>query len=717
VNWAWWLCAAAFIVPMSLTSADAQRPAGAAWLVRSIDGSAPRREANARILDTPLQPGSLIKTVTLAAALESRVIEPRTAHVCRRVVTVNGRRYACSHPDLKRPLTAAEALAHSCNDFFVSLAARLSPRAVNDVRAGVGLPPLDPRTDFAAALVGLDGSRVTARVMLDAIGRLLGVDRRRPATVSDATRRVLVEGMRGAAAYGSASELAAVGITALAKTGTAAMPGGGVHGLLVAFVPADAPTRAVVVVAPGAAGRDAVSIAAELLRPPAEHVSVGVATAAGRTRVDSLDLEEYVARVVTGESQPGAPAAAREALAIAARTFVLANRGRHRSEGFDVCDTTHCQALRPAAAAGRRAAVATAGQIMVDASHRPAAVQYSAWCGGHSELPANVWPGSANRRFDRSGPDDACAGEPAWTSEVGAAGIERALRAAGLEGSRLTELSIAQRSLSGRAIRIRAAGFVPPELPAEEFRMALGRTGGWQLLKSTLFDLRRTPRGYRFTGRGAGHGVGMCVIGAGARAANGATAAQILGFYYPTLRVTPLTAARAGEGIELALPAAEESERPLVLRIIRSSLDELSTAVGVTPPAPIRITVHPDVTSFSRATARPWWTAGATDGAAISLLPIGLLRRHGQLERTIAHELAHVMLDSALAGKPLWVREGAAVHFSGARLRPPHGDARCPSDAELAKPRDAAAHRDAYARAAACVVRELAAGRSWRDIG
>ena len=42
--------------------------------------------------------------------------------MCRREVTVDGVRFVCAHPDLQRPLSAAEALAHSCNDFFTSLA-------------------------------------------------------------------------------------------------------------------------------------------------------------------------------------------------------------------------------------------------------------------------------------------------------------------------------------------------------------------------------------------------------------------------------------------------------------------------------------------------------------------------------------------------------------------------------------------------------------------
>ena len=40
------------------------------------------------------------------------------------------------------------------------------------------------------------------------------------------------------------------------------------------------------------------------------------------------------------------PEAAAQALAIAIRTYALFNAGRHQRDGFDLCDTTHCQVLR-----------------------------------------------------------------------------------------------------------------------------------------------------------------------------------------------------------------------------------------------------------------------------------------------------------------------------------------------------------------------------------
>jgi SpoIID/LytB domain protein len=608
-----WLAAATAWTGAART-AQPRPVAGPAVLMVSLVPAAVEAEARADLLDTPVLPGSVIKAWALVAALESGVIEPTTARMCRRVVTVEGRRYVCAHPDLRRPLTPAEALAHSCNDYFVSLAPRLPRALLDSIRLASGLPALGQAT-FAAGLVGLDGPRIAPRALLTAFARLTGAEHGRRVPMRAATEAVLIDGLRGAVRYGSASALVELEGGALAKTGTAPMPGGGTMGLVVAVAPAAAPVRAVVVAAPGAAGRDAAALAADLLArpsasraaapPPRPVVSVpapadlpavdaealrvasagttirlGV-SARGGVRVDTLPIEDYVARVLAGEGQPRAAAAAQQALAVAARTYALANLNRHRAEGFDLCDTTHCQVVRPSTPVTRRAALESAGHTLL-AAGAPASVFYSALCGGRPERASEVWPGAVD--YSEPPPeDDACREEPPWSHEITAAQLERALRAAGRRGSRLRELRIVQQNATGRVTRLRAEGFTPAEISGQDFRMAVGRVLGWQHVRSTQFDLRRTAAGYRFTGRGYGHGVGLCVIGAGHRAARGESVDEILRFYYPGLDVGriddgPAPAAAAapptlaappapGGDVRVALPSGAEHERaPIVAR-------------------------------------------------------------------------------------------------------------------------------------------------------
>ena len=755
-----WLAAALVSVIAALL-----QPSGPAYFIRSLENPRDRREARPEILDTPVHPGSVVKPIALIAALERSVIRPDHTHMCRRTAKAGGQTFVCAHPDLKRPLSLAEALAYSCNDFFVSLAPRLSRDALNASRTAAGLPPIGGATPLAAAIVGLDGPKTTPRALIDMMARVAGAGRDQPVPMRPDTKAILLEGLRGAATYGTASAFETEGLTALAKTGSIVMPNGTALGLVVALTPADKPTRAIVVAAPGAAGLDAATIAAEEMgrvhlsstdrnvqgsaKPGPSTINgsdpffrLGRTLPNGRSKIERIAVNEYIAQVLAGEGQPKAADAAQEALAITARTFAMANRNRHRSEGFDLCDTTHCQVVRPATAITRKAAEVTNGRMLLHQG-QPAFVFYSAWCGGHTELASQVWPGAVDYAQGDSLDDEACDGEPAWTSEVRADEIERALRAAGLRGSRLRDLRVLARNDSERVARIRVDGFTPSEMSGHEFRMAVGRVAGWQSIKSTAFEVDRTGTGYRFRGRGFGHGVGLCVIGAGNRANRGASAEEILKFYFPGLTVGtapgPPSAqgARSAQGAQsargaqaaqgaqgavnadlaLALPGSEEGERSALMALIRKTRVEIAKVTGV-QPANLRVTVHPTVDSFGRATGQPWWVSGATEGSSIDLLPLTVLRQQGQLDRTVRHEVAHALLDGALAKRPMWVREGAAAYFArpAATQQGRPDRVPCPSDIELLRPISAGAQRDAYARAEACFAREMAEGKRWDQI-
>ncbi|HYM24884.1 MAG TPA: SpoIID/LytB domain-containing protein, partial [Vicinamibacterales bacterium] len=64
-------------------------------------------------------------------------------------------------------------------------------------------------------------------------------------------------------------------------------------------------------------------------------LKIGIARGDGY-RVETMPLERYASGVIAGEMVRGSARAALEALAIAVRTFAVANLGRHRSDGFDL---------------------------------------------------------------------------------------------------------------------------------------------------------------------------------------------------------------------------------------------------------------------------------------------------------------------------------------------------------------------------------------------
>jgi stage II sporulation protein D len=278
-------------------------------------------------------------------------------------------------------------------------------------------------------------------------------------------------------------------------------------------------------------------------------IAVG-SPSAGRAVV-RVPLEVYIARVLAGEAEPNAPAGALEAHAIAIRSFTMANTGRHRREGFDLCDTTHCQVLRAATPATRQAALATAGEVLTF-DGRPVEVVYSASCGGRSEDASALWSG---RSFPylRSVEDDVHERDEPWTLRLTLGELQRLLLKNGFAGKRLTDVKVDGRTGSDRVARLRLAGLMPGSVSGEQFRTILGPT----TLRSLAFSIAKERDAVAFTGYGYGHGVGMCVIGAGRRARRGEDATAILAHYYPGLIRQSLNLV----AVTPAAPAAREPTR------------------------------------------------------------------------------------------------------------------------------------------------------------
>ena len=505
----------------------------------------------------------------------------------------------------------------------------------------------------------------------------------------------------------------------------------------------------------------------------ADSIRIGVLKN-GAYEIVSVPVETYVARVLTGEALPGSQPAALETLAIAIRTYALENRGRHRADGFDLCDQTHCQVMRTSTPATERAALTTANQVLLFKGEL-ATVYYSASCGGRTEKPSNVWPGSADPPYLPSRADDGCEGFPEWSTELGVADLQRALRAAGFTGA-LRNVRIAERNESGRASRISLDGMTPSDISGQDLRSAVGRTLGWQYLQSASFQLKRSGNAFRFSGHGNGHGVGLCVIGSAKLAESGETARQILERYFPGTTigsvgprltaappdrerpsiappprpasatpplpppstppassprtpgvVVPPSAAAAvpaaaatvparTDDVVISLPEGDEGERSVIAALLRRERDALSRALGVTAPPRLTVRFHPTTEAFERSAGYPWFTLGAVSAEGqLQFVPLPVLRDRGVLERAVRRQLVHLLADSVLNERPAWVREGAAIHFSEGESAP-SARAVCPQDAEITRPVSVGAFGDASRRARVCFERQLAARKDWREV-
>src|SRR5262249_6224397 len=121
-----------------------------------------------------------------------------------------------------------------------------------------------------------------------------------------------------------------------------------------------------------------------------------------------------------------------------------------------------------------------------------------------------------------------------WQSEISKRDLQRALAADGivLPGA-LRSLSVAERTPSGRVELLSVTGAGTITVSGASFRTAVGRHIGWDRLKSNWYDVSVAGDNIWFQGRGSGHGVGLCQIGAEQMGVEGKSYREILAYYYP----------------------------------------------------------------------------------------------------------------------------------------------------------------------------------------
>jgi stage II sporulation protein D len=265
--------------------------------------------------------------------------------------------------------------------------------------------------------------------------------------------------------------------------------------------------------------------------------------------VNVLDMETYVAGVIGNEVAPHAPPATCRAQAVAARTWawMRVHRSGAAREPFDVKDGQGSQVYTgmsvPAVlglgyAQMRRRTAETRG-VIVTWHGRPFRTYYASTCGGHTTDPRTSG-------LQADGAEEPLRGVAcsfcrtskyfAWTRKVSDAEVVAGLARRHLPVSlpiRAIELTrfgpggwLAQATVRyGAQAKART-------IPGYELRRALG------LRSHHILSVRRADGGWVVTGRGWGHGVGMCQWGALEMGRKGFSESEILRYYYPGVDFT-----------------------------------------------------------------------------------------------------------------------------------------------------------------------------------
>ena len=677
---------------------------------------------NPELAERAFPPGSTIKPFTALTALRAGVISEDTRMRCRYDQKHNESVEVCSHPHDLPPLNLEEALAYSCNHYFAKTGERITADALAQTLTQFGFESINrARWDSRSAIGEGEFVQVTPIQLLRAYtalfngGRLFHSDNESTqVAISNAERATLLAGMRGAVKFGTADDarLDSLQNYVIGKTGTSTqLQGFRSQGWFVglAFAPNKPPEpqnaeRAVVVYLKRGHGSDAAKVAEPILK---------------------LSLEDYVARVVAAEGSVDNQRESLKALAVAVRTYALKNLGRHKSEGYDFCTSTHCQRFEFTApiAAAARAAYETAGLVLKDQRGQIAETYFSASCGGMTANLKTLWGAPAPPHLSGVRDEYCNAGSHArWTDVITQQRMLKALRSDPRTnvGENIRELTVAKRDPTGRAELVSIVGAQKRVINGWDFKLIVGRALGWNVLKSSRFTVSRSGSDFVFRGTGFGHGLGLCQEGAHEMAQRGYNFSQILTKYFPGTSVGPqIKTANKTRSAHFTLSSAEKlepKEAQQLLSLLESNRNVLAHRVstaGVQFQFPdIEIFINKTTGDFVGRTGMPPWAAAATRRNRMELQPLALLKQRGILETTLRHELVHVVIEAVGGSQtPRWLAEGMALHLAGeGKLLEQRGNVPliAPKELEqkLANAKTAAEMKEAYA-AAYRTVREL----------
>jgi len=283
-----------------------------------------------------------------------------------------------------------------------------------------------------------------------------------------------------------------------------------------------------------------------------------------------LPMDEYIAGVIQNEIGSNAPLEAMKTQAVTARSHAvsLLLYNRHKYDGYDLCNSTHCQVYKGKHLLNQNvldAVSSTKNQVLVH-EERIASTTYHSSSGGKTDSSMNIWKGKPypylmgvvvypeaeeydltqeadcrawiDFKLDSSNMSNWERASLSWTRS-----ISNSQLASNLGIARVDSIEIIKRGFSGRILSIRINGSTV--LDGEyKIRQAFGA------LPSSLFYIEgssstnaagntvyRIGSNVKVVGKGSGHGVGMCQVSTLQRARTGQIYNEILEFFYPGTQI------------------------------------------------------------------------------------------------------------------------------------------------------------------------------------
>ena len=251
--------------------------------------------------------------------------------------------------------------------------------------------------------------------------------------------------------------------------------------------------------------------------------------------INEIDLESFVAGVLGSEMMPSWNEEALRAQAVTARTYALYKKKKRRDEVYhlDMLELAY-RGMAGETTRLNKIVQETKGVVMVyNWNIFPA--YFHSTCGGHTEDSNHVFGKDSipplsgvvcnycnNSKYSR------------WSTDINKSDIEKRLRESNIYVSNINTIKTLDPGVGNHGSRVEIiSANGSKEMNANDFRLLVGPN----YLYSTAFNSRNNGKSITFSGRGWGHGVGLCQYGAQAMAEKGFKWTAILEYYYPKINL------------------------------------------------------------------------------------------------------------------------------------------------------------------------------------
>lgn len=250
--------------------------------------------------------------------------------------------------------------------------------------------------------------------------------------------------------------------------------------------------------------------------------------------INQIDIEQYLEGVLRSEAGYGQNVEYYKVQAVISRTFALSNQYKHNDEGYHLCDQVHCQAYKGKLNTDDSISIAieeSIGEVLVDMEINLITASFHSNCGGQTCNSEDVWTKALP--YLRSIKDTFClqSTNATWHYTIAEAKWMDYLDKCGYPIA--DSLAYACALDFDQTLRLKYFDECYSTVELTRIRAAWG-------LKSTYFKTSEEDGNVTLSGKGFGHGVGLCQEGAMEMSKQGYSYSDILHYYYTNVHLIDL---------------------------------------------------------------------------------------------------------------------------------------------------------------------------------